>query len=218
MVTREALLTVAPKAEPYANQLLTQMFRRHISDNDNRAAAFLGQIYVESAGFTKVVESLNYASHRLTELFSRDRISEAQALQYGRTPQHPADQRELGNILYGGEWGRKNLGNTDPYDGWRFRGRGLKQLTGRANYTEFSNWWFGDNRAVQDPDIVAMPHGAVASAIWFWVDANQDRDINRHADAGDVKAVTKIVNGGYTALPERIRWTQKFLDAFRAVH
>lgn len=216
MVTSERILKVAPKAAKYVTQLVLQMHRRHIDDNDVRAACFLGQIHVESGGFAKVEENMNYASHRLVELFSRNRISEADALAYGRTPQHPADQTTLANILYGGNWGAKNLGNTEPGDGWRFRGRGLKQLTGRSNYTKFSHWWWGDTRAVTDPAIVAEPHGAVASAVWFWVNANQDRDINRFADEQDVRMVTKIVNGGDIGLADRKMWTQKYLDAFRA--
>ena len=74
------------------------------------------------------------------------RITEAQAQRYGRTDNRPADQQAIANIVYGGAWGKKNLGNTEPDDGWRFRGRGLIQLTGRDNYRRCSRALFGDER------------------------------------------------------------------------
>lgn len=212
MIDRERILRVAPAAAPYINQLLVQMQRRHISDSEMRAAIFLGQIHIESQGFEKVVESLNFSEQRLLLLFNRNRISAKHASMYGRNDKHPADQQMLADILYGGAWGKKNLGNTQLGDGWRFRGRGLKQLTGRDNYTRFSKWWFGDDRVVQDPEMVAQPHGAVASAVWFWA----DKELNQIADRGDIAAVTKVVNGGSILLAERIAATHKYMSAFQS--
>ena len=97
-------------------------------------AHWLGQMFVESAGFTTREENLNYSATSLIRMFGRHRISEADALKFGRTSQHPANQNAIANIIYGGEWGRKKLGNTQPGDGWRYRGGGDKQITGRANY------------------------------------------------------------------------------------
>jgi putative chitinase len=85
------------------------------------------------------VESLNYSVSGLLNTFGRHRISTADAERLGRKPGEKAlsqeRQRQLANILYGGEWGRTNLGNTGPDDGWLFRGRGLAHDTGRRNYT-----------------------------------------------------------------------------------
>jgi putative chitinase len=82
-------------------------------------------------------ESLNYSVDGLLKTFGRHRISEADARRYGRSGNRPADQRAIANIVYGGEWGAKNLGNTQPGDGWRFRGGGLPQTTGRRNFAKF---------------------------------------------------------------------------------
>ncbi|WBT04789.1 hypothetical protein PFY01_08540 [Brevundimonas vesicularis] len=91
-------------------------------------AHWLGQMFVESAGFTTREENLNYSVDGLLRMFGRHRISEADARKFGRAPGRPAHQNAIANIIYGGEWGRKNLGNTEPGDGWRFRGGGEKQL------------------------------------------------------------------------------------------
>lgn len=80
------------------------------------------------------MENLNYAADRLVPLFGSRRITQQQANKYGRTVSHPANQEAIANIVYGGEWGRINLGNTEPGDGWYFRDRGLKQITGSSNY------------------------------------------------------------------------------------
>jgi putative chitinase len=97
--------------------------------------------------------------------------------------------------------GRKDLGNTQPGDGPRFKGRGLIQLTGRANYTNAA-------RELNDPLIVATPEiverfplAADVSA-WFW----HTHKLNQHADRDDVRAVTKIINGGYNGLDSRVAY------------
>jgi putative chitinase len=99
-----------------------------------RVAGFLSQIGHESGGLSSLQENLNYSVDAILKLFGRHRISEADARLYGRTATQKANQKALADILYGGEFGRKNLGNTEPGDGSRFIGRGLKQLTGRSNY------------------------------------------------------------------------------------
>lgn len=206
MISAKSIIEVAPAAAPYASELVKQMAEAQIQANPKRAAMFLGQIAVESGGFKQVVESLNYSADALKKLFGRHRISLEDAERYGRRAGHPADQKALANILYGGDFGRKQLGNTQTGDGWKFRGRGLKQLTGRDNVRRFSRAWLGDESLLDNPDRIADPDGAVASAIWFWA-ANQ---LNAEADRGTVQSVTRIINGGQNGLPERLAWTDKF--------
>lgn len=208
-VTRDNILKVCPNASVYVDELLRQMYDADIS-GPMRSACFLGQIAVESQGFTRTVENLNYSSSALKTLFSRKRISIHDADQFGRRPGHPANLPAIANAIYGGTWGRENLGNTQPGDGYRFRGRGLKQLTGRDNYTRFSHAWLGSDAILGAPERVQEPPGAVASAVWFW----KDKNLNSVADSGDVTAVTKIVNGGINGLEDRKDWTRKFLEAF----
>ncbi len=218
MITAESIVKIAPAAPPYAQELVRQMRAAGIQDNVRRASMFLGQCHVESGGFRTVVESLNYSADSLIKTFGRHRISEADAKTFGRIDadvrkrtgwklsDQPAHQNALANILYGGDFGLRQLGNTKPGDGWRFRGRGIKQLTGRDNYKRFSRAWLGDESLLDSPDRVANPDGAVASAIWFW----QVNGLNKVADSGSVDAVTKIVNGGTVGLSDRKSWTQKY--------
>jgi putative chitinase len=162
-----------------------------------RIAGFLSQIGQESAGLSIVRESLNYSAEGLMQTFGRHRISAADARRYGRTEGRAADQQALANLLYGGDWGRKNLGNTEPGDGWRFVGRGLKQLTGRHNYTECGKALGED--FLTDPDRLLMPINAALSAGWFW----SVNGLNKLADAGDVRAMTRKINGGLLGLVNR---------------
>lgn len=162
-----------------------------------RIAGFLSQIGHESAGFTRLTESLNYSTEALLSLFGRHRISEEQAKRYGRRPGQVAHQEAIADTIYGGEWGRKNLGNTEPGDGWRFRGRGLKQLTGRDNYKRCGIALAED--FVSAPDRLLMPVNAALSAGWFWA----SHGLNEAADRGDVLEMTKIINGGVNGLDQR---------------
>lgn len=163
-----------------------------------RVAGFLSQIAHESGRLSTLEESLNYSTRSLLTLFGRHRISDADAALYGRGPSHPANPQEIANRIYGGEWGRRHLGNLQPGDGWRYRGRGLKQLTGRDNYNRCGKD-IGED-LLQFPDRLLMPVNAALSAGWFWATNN----LNAIADAGDVRAMTKVVNGGETGLSERV--------------
>lgn len=198
-----ALCLVDPDALPFADTLVRVCDKYEINTL-LRQAHFCAQIAVESGGFTKVVESLNYREDKLVPLFGSKRISEADARLFGRSVsgKRPANQNALANILYGGAWGKKNLGNTEPGDGWRFRGRGLKQITGRANYLAISMELYGDDRLLDHPEWLERNADAAWSAGAFW----HLKNINVIADTDDVAAVTKRVNGGDNGLLDRKRW------------
>lgn len=210
MSIKEKLIAVEPRIAPFADIFLQHM-QEALINTPTRQANFLGQCHVESGGFSATRESMNYAadSTMMKKFINWGRITAAQAQQFGRTPQHPADQKRLANILYGGTWGRKNLGNIEPDDGWDFRGGGFKQLTGRDNYSRFSKEYFGDDRLVRDPSLINSPVVAVASAVWFW----SRNKLNVVADRNSVEDVTRIVNGGQTDLAKRKFWTNQFLSA-----
>lgn len=99
--------------------------------------------------------------------------------------------------------GRADLGNTDPGDGFRFRGRGYIQLTGRANYRAYSDFLGVD--LVAFPDVVASLPFAAHVAGWYW----NSRRINEYADADDIRRVTRAINGGYNGLADRREWLAK---------
>ena len=94
--------------------------------------------------------------------------------------------------------GRKGLGNTQTGDGFKYRGRGLIQITGRSNYTQVATALGID--CVNEPDLLAEPVNAARSAAWWW----KSRDLNRFADADDCKGCTKVINGGYNGLDQRL--------------
>jgi len=154
-----------------------------------RLAAFIGQCAVESAGFTALEENLSYSAARIAHVWpSRFPTIEA-AEPYSRAPER------LANHVYA-----NRLGNGDEAsgDGWRFRGGGLIQLTGRDNFTAFGKAHSIDAEAAAEWSR-KMP-GAAASAAWFW----SSRKLNALADGWQITALTRAVNGGTNALPERI--------------
>jgi|GEM_PF-739770 len=155
-----------------------------------RSAHFLAQISTETGGLTALEESLNYSVDGLLKTFSRKRITKAQAEALGRKPGRAADQEAIANVLYGGAWGEANLGNTEPDDGWRYRGGGLMQTTGRANYRRAG---FEAN-----PEALRTPGGGLKAALTFW----SNNDLNRIADRDDIVALRKAVNGGANGLDE----------------
>ena len=99
--------------------------------------------------------------------------------------------------------GRRDLGNTQPGDGKRFKGRGLIQITGRANYRDCSQALYDDATILlSDPEQLEQPGPACRSAAWFW----WSRKLNALADAGEFKAITRRINGGYNGLSDRLHY------------
>jgi putative chitinase len=174
-----------------------------------RLAHFFAQIHHESGGFKQLQENLNYSVDGLLRTFGRHRISDLQAREFGRTSTRPANRQAIANILYGGEWGRRNLGNTQPNDGWNYRGRGFKQVTGRTNYAKLSKDTGIDY--LNNPDRLLNEADAMTSAIWFWTTNN----LNRIADRDDVRAVTRVINGGTIGLKERQELTNRYKQLFK---
>lgn len=187
----------APRAMPGTVAALEAAALKHGLSERLVLAHWLGQMHTESGGYSKLSESLNYSSEALLKLFGRHRISAADCDKFGRKPGQPANQNALANILYGGEWGRKNLGNTQPGDGWLFRGGGVKQITGRANYREAGH--------EDDPDTLRTDIQASANAAANFF---AKHGCIPHALKDDVEAVTLKVNGGKNGLAERIAATK----------
>lgn len=97
--------------------------------------------------------------------------------------------------------GRRDLGNNEPGDGPRFKGRGLIQCTGRANYAAFSRWRYRDDRIVRNPELLALPGDAVAVAIWYW--CVRAPECRTRALADKLEGVTRAINGGLNGLDDR---------------
>lgn len=176
---------------------LTAAMEKFSINTPRRQAAFIAQVAHESNGFESLVENLNYRSDKLVGVFGAQRISQALADQLGRTDARKANQEGIANAVYGGVWGKANLGNFEPGDGWKFRGRGLIQLTGRMNYDNAGKALGLD--LVNKPDQVATPDVAAMTAAWFW----NKKNLNGFADIASTKAITKAINGGDLGLADR---------------
>lgn len=199
MVSTETVVSrMAPAGVRFAQAIEAACIEFGIT-TERQKAHFIGQLAHESGDFRQLVESFNYAADRLVPVFGASRITEQEAQRYGRTDTRPANQEAIANIVYGGAWGRRNLGNTEIGDGWRFRGRGLIQLTGRDNYRRCSRALFGDERLLRDPDQLAEPATAARAAAWYW----KDKGLGPWADMDDVLAVSRGVNLGNPRSPSR---------------
>jgi putative chitinase len=159
-----------------------------------RVAAFISQCAHESRDFTAMEENLNYSEKALNSVFGRYfGPGKRNAAEYARNPE------KIANYVYMDEFRSKAgaLGNTQPGDGFKFRGRGLKQLTGRQNYARFAKDY--DMTADEAAEWIETKDGALASALWFW----NTNNLNPVADTGDVAALTKRINGGDIGLTDR---------------
>jgi putative chitinase len=154
------------------------------SQGDMELDDFLGQILHESHGLSQFCENLNYSPERLCQVWSSRFPTLADARPYARNPE------ALANKVYGGR-----MGNVEPGDGWRFRGRAPIQITGRANYA-FVGDLMGQDLTVM-PELLEQPRFALEACILWWEDRIPDSML------GDPEKVTKRVNGGLIGLADR---------------
>lgn len=158
-------------------------------------AMFIAQVGHESGSFSTLVESLNYAADRLVLIFGPRRITEQQAAALGRTKTQQANQRAIANLVYGGDWGKRNLGNQAAGDGWKYRGRGLKQITGLTNYRDCGRALKVD--LVVQPELLEQDLYAARSAAWFYAAKGCLKW------PGDLVRITQIINGGQNGIDDR---------------
>lgn len=175
-----------------------------------RVAAFVANVAHETGCGAKLVEGFNYWRGGASGTFGARATPEVLALcraERSGPAVSLADQQRIANLVYGGEWGRKNLGNTEPGDGWRFRGRGLIQVTGRAHYTRLAR----DLGLGLDTLLTLMEtrEGAADTACRWWRWAG----VNALADTGDIAAVRRRVNGGDIGLEDVRRLYRNVLAA-----
>ena len=153
-----------------------------------RVAAFLAQCGHESGGFVFVTENLNYSASGLQRVFPKYFPTMEIAKQYERNP------KKIASRVYANRMGN---GDEASAEGWKFRGRGILQLTGKDNY-----FWFAaslDMTPEQAVDYLETFEGAAQSACWFW----ETNKLNKFCDANDFKGLTKAINGGYIGLEDR---------------
>ena len=167
-------------------------------DTALRLSHFLAQCGHESAGFKAVQENLNYGAKGLLGIFKKYLPTEAKAPQYERKPE------KIANLVYGSRMGN---GDEASGDGYKFRGRGYIQLTGKNNYVAFGKAINEDIAA--NPDLVATKY-PLLSAAWFWSSNSLNALADKGADDASVTAITKRVNGGTIGLPDRIKHFKEY--------
>lgn len=173
---------------------------------DMHLAHFLAQIHHESAGLTRLVESLNYTPQGLLSTFG-SRITKAQAQYLGRITGRPAKQQDIANLVYGGRWGSTHLGNVYPDDGWRYRGRGPLQCTGRRNYEAFGRHI--GIRLDLHPEQLGDINLGLTFAGWYWMQKGIARYSSSHwnkkttSGVNTGTAITRLINGGTNGLYDR---------------
>ena len=149
-------------------------------------AMFRSTIAHESGGFRRMEENLNYSANRLRMVWPKRFPTLESAQDFAHQPE------KLANKVYA-----NRIGNIDPGDGWRYRGRGLIQLTGKANYRACSVGIGLD--LIADPDLLLKQKPAARSAGWFW----RVRGCQTLAELGDFEGVTKRINGGLIGMADR---------------
>lgn len=156
----------------------------------NDQAMFIAQLGHESAGFTSLVENFNYSVDGLKRTFGK-RLTPYQCEMLGRVDgKQNAHQPQIANLVYGGR-----MGNIGEGDGWKYRGRGLLQITGRENYTKCGDALKLD--LVSTPEMLVQERHAARSAAWFFA----LRGCLMYS--GDIVRVTQIINGGQNGLADR---------------
>jgi len=172
---------------------LLERAREHGITNTEELANFMGQMQVESGSFSSMDENLNYSGHRLLEIFPGrngiDTIEQANTIAAGGPD-------AVANHIYGGTWGKLNLGNTGPDDGATFHGRGYIQLTGRDNYERIGSEMGLD--LLNHPELAADRETAAKIALHYW-----DARVVANNHQTDVTAACMDINGGTNGLQDR---------------
>jgi putative chitinase len=170
-----------------------------------RLAHFLSQCAHESGGFKAVQENLNYSADGLRKIFPKYFPTPELAKQYERQPQ------KIANRVYANRMGN---GDEASGDGFKFRGRGYIQLTGKSNYIDFNKFLSGES-VIEYPDLVATKYPLLSAAFFFW-----KNKLHTLADKGgsiaDVTSLTKRVNGGTHGLDDRLKRFEDFNNTLNA--
>ena len=202
----QQLKQLLPK-NPYVenwHKALSQLLPDYEINTPQRIAAFIAQCAHESGGFMVLKENLNYRAATLRKIFPKYFPTDEMANQYANMPNK---QEAIANLVYANRMGN---GGPETGDGYRYCGRGLIQLTGKTNYT-----WFAaslDIPVEEAAEYLQTFEGAAQSACWFW----ETNNLNRFADVGDIRGLTRAINGGFIGLEDRIKHYEHALHVLGA--
>jgi putative chitinase len=203
-ITLPQLAKLAPSARSSYREAfpsaLSILDRYEITATPLRVAHYMAQVLHESSGLTIQFENLNYSPERLSKVWPGRFMPQGtlDPSEYAHNPE------KLANLVYG-----NRMGNSDPDDGFKYRGRGLLQLTGKDSYREVTKILQSFNSTapdlVLDPDQVISAAWCVevASAVW------RSKGCNELADKDQIRSVSKKINGGLVGLAEREEWLKR---------
>lgn len=215
MLTESQLKQMIPgnKHVSYWHNALEQLLPDYDINTPQRIAAFIAQCAHESGNFTTLKENLNYRPATLRKLFPKYFPTDELAEEYCRKSNK---QEAIANRIYANRMGNSSEFDTaDPPSKWI--GRGLIQLTGRHNYQNFADSIEVDGRPLninEVPEYLATFEGAAQSACWFW----ETNKLNTWADAGNIKELTRRINGGFIGLEDRIKHYNHALSVMQGSH
>ena len=170
------------------------LFEKYEVNTKLRLAHFFSQISHES-GLKPISENLNYSAQGLIQTFSKY-FTTTEAINFANQPE------KIANRVYANRMGN---GDEKSGDGWKYRGRGFIQITGKINYFQLAN--DTDLDCLKNPDLLLQEANAMISALWFWNKAG----LNKLADKNDIKGITRKINGGYNGLEHRTELLKKYL-------
>jgi putative chitinase len=209
----EALKRVAPNArDNYLDSIRqgAQLFDLHGITTPRRMAHFLAQAMQETGALTILRENMNYSAPRLVEIFGvgkrSARVTKAEAATLAHHPEAIAERvYGLGNLKKA-----VDLGNTEPGDGFLYRGNGILQTTGRGNHRRMGAACGVDFEG--NPNLVTAPEHALKPALQEWTEGS----LNDFADENDIRTITIRINGGLNGFPERQEFFKKLLPLLKA--
>ena len=174
---------------------LNETLAKYQINTVQRIASFIGQCQHESGNFQLLQENLNYSADALMRVWGSRFPTKEEADKYNRNPE------KIANKVYGGR-----MGNTEDGDGWKYRGRGIKQLTGKENYRNCGTALGID--LMENPDLLLEPKYACLSAGWYW----NKHNLNEIADKQDYQTMTKRINGGLIGHDDRMKRINNALE------
>jgi len=196
MITPEHIKKICPNNKnPYAlAEVLNKVLPEYGIITKKQISHFIGQTSHESGEYNSLIENLNYSSERLCKVWPKRFPTLSSAIPYNRNPE------KIANKVYSDRMGN---GSENSGDGFKFRGRGCIQLTGKDNYTKFAK---NCGKSLEDAVTYCETlEGAIASGCYFW----KVNNLNRFCDKDDYIGLTKAVNGGTRGLDDRTNKTKK---------
>ena len=206
MDTKELVKTARMFVKDKYYSYIEQYCEKYKINTPKRISHFLAQVNYESGYMNYVEENLNYSAKQLLKVFPKyfKTLDEAKEYEY--------KGEKIANKVYANRMGN---GDEQSGDGYRYRGRGLIQLTGKNNYLKFSKWYNDSKIFVDSPDLLLQPQFAVLSAFFYW-DTHKLNDyiVDNVDDYTICKVITKKINGGYNGLEERFRLYKKIRELY----